>query len=168
MKTWIIENISDGGEIRQMRMGNDWTPAEKFLAEKAGKGWQVVAMLPNPTRPPDTESNSWALSDYAEETVEVGEESYITRQRAWVSAPFPVPSEVTPRQFQLAIESLHPGMLETIDTIVASQPMAVQINWNKALGVKRDDPTLEDMRQDPLIDKTPAEVDDIFRLAATL
>lgn len=95
----------------------------------------------------------------------VGDKVYANRYEA-VDAP--VPEEVTPRQFQLAVETLHPGLLATIETLVAAQPVTVQINWNKALGVKRNDATLEAMRQHPSIDKTPSEVDAIFRLAATL
>jgi len=76
--------------------------------------------------------------------------------------------EVTPMKFQIAVETLYPGLLDTIEAIVDAQPRTVQIAWHKAQGVKRDDPTLEAMRQHPAIDKTPAEVDDIFRLAATL
>ena len=163
MKTYIIEN-TDGEEIRRFTQDEI---TEKFIRDQRVKGRTVVELSSTP-KPADTEANTWERGDQTDTPASLGDETYLVRERPWVSAPFPVPQEVTPRQFQLAIESLHPGMLATIDAIVATQPLTVQINWNKALGVKRDDPTLEDMRQDPSIDTSPAEVDDIFRLAATL
>jgi len=127
----------------------------------APEGCQYFEVISDPD--PPTPGDGEVLAGLPDAVV--GNQIYTNRKQVVAK---PVPQEVTPRQFQLAIESLHPGMLATIDAIVATQPLTVQINWNKALGVKRDDPTLEAMRQHPALDKTPAEVDDIFRLAATL
>jgi len=163
MKTYIIEE--NGEEIRRFTQE---AITEKFLRDQRVKG-RTVIQLSNPAKPDDTEDNTWERGDETDMPASLGDETYLVRERPWVSAPFPVPPEVTPRQFQLATEILFPGLLVTIEAAVDAHPdPLVKISWRKALGVKRGDPTLEAMRQHPSIDKTSEEVDAIFRLAATL
>lgn len=162
MKTYIIEN-TEGEEIRRFTQDEI---TEKFIRDQRVKG-RTVIQISNPARPADTEDNTWERGDLTDTPTSLGDETYLVRERPWVSAPFPIPQEVTPRQFQLATEILFPGLLVTIDAAVDAHPdPLVKISWNKALGVKRNDPTLEAMRVQ--LGKTSEEVDSIFKLGATL
>lgn len=74
------------------------------------------------------------------------------------------PEVVTARQMQLAL--LGAGLLDAIESFVASQDRAVQISWSAAKDFHRNDPMLAGMAQ--AFGLTSEQVDEIFRQAAAL
>jgi len=76
----------------------------------------------------------------------------------------PVPSSVTRGQFKLAL--LQMDLLDTVEAAIAASDRAVQINYAERLDFERNHPLVLQMAA--LLGKTEAEVDDLFRLGATL
>jgi hypothetical protein len=76
----------------------------------------------------------------------------------------PVPHEVMAGQLIRSLDQL--GLLATIDAAVAQADALTQRLWGRAATFPRNDPLLVSFAQG--IGKTPAELDNIFRLAATL
>lgn len=78
--------------------------------------------------------------------------------------PAGVPQEVSPLQMRRALRAL--GLKPAIDAFVASKGDEAQEAWDYAVAIRRDDPLVELARA--ALGKSQAELDDIFRLAATI
>jgi len=87
---------------------------------------------------------------------------------AWVPAPLPVPSVVTMRQARLAL--LQAGLLAQVNTAVANMPGAAgdaaRIEWTFSSTVERNHPLVQSVTG--ALGLTESQLDDLFRLAATL
>lgn len=87
---------------------------------------------------------------------------------AWVPAPLPVPAVVTMRQARLAL--LQFGLLAQVNTAVANMPGtqgdAARIEWEFSSTVERNRPLVQALGA--ALGMTDAQLDDLFRLAATL
>lgn len=87
---------------------------------------------------------------------------------AWVAAPLPVPAMVTMRQARLAL--LQNGMLTQVNTAVANMPGAAgdaaRIEWEFSSTVERNRPLVQSVPG--ALGLTESQLDDLFRLAATL
>lgn len=75
-----------------------------------------------------------------------------------------VPQVVTIRQAKLAL--LQDGLLDDIEAAMSHADRATQIEWEYATEFHRDWPALVAMQ--PALGLSDAQVDDLFRLAATL
>lgn len=75
----------------------------------------------------------------------------------------PVPDSVSPRQIRRALNQL--GLRATVDAAIAMLPQDARDDWDYALEVRRDWPLVASLAAG--LGKTEAEIDDIFRLAAT-
>ena len=82
MKTYIIEE--NGEEIRRFTQDEI---TEKFIRDQRVKGRTVIE-LANPAKPADTEDNTWERGDLTDTPTSLGDETYLVRERPWVSAPF--------------------------------------------------------------------------------
>ena len=71
---------------------------------------------------------------------------------------------VTMRQASLAL--LNAGLLDDVESLVATLPRAYQIEWERASVVQRDNQLVEIVRQQQGM--TSGQIDDLFALAATL
>ena len=71
---------------------------------------------------------------------------------------------VTPRQVRLAL--LAEGLLDAVDAYVASQPRAVQLEWEYASEIRRDNLLM--LAAAPALGKTPAQFQQLLNYAATL
>ena len=71
---------------------------------------------------------------------------------------------VTPRQVRLAL--LAEGLLDAVDAYVASQPRAVQLEWEYAGEIRRDNLLM--LAAAPALGKTPAQFQQLLNYAATL
>jgi hypothetical protein len=78
--------------------------------------------------------------------------------------PEPVPQSVTALQARRAL--LAAGMLDQVEAAIARQPRAVQIAWEYATEIHRDDPMLVEVAQ--AIGLRTNALDDLFRAAAKL
>lgn len=80
----------------------------------------------------------------------------------------PVPEEVTMRQAQLAL--LQYGLIGAVEEVIASLPSpqreAAEIEWKRGAVVRRDAPLITMLM--PLLKLTEEQIDDLFRLAASL
>lgn len=86
--------------------------------------------------------------------------------RRWADAPPPVPQVVTRRQMRMALQGA--GLLVAIEAFVASasvHPLA-RIAWQDANDFYRSDAMLNALA--PAVGLTPANLDDLFRAAATI
>jgi hypothetical protein len=76
----------------------------------------------------------------------------------------PIPQEVTPRQFQLAL--LQVGISPAAIRQALQGNEAALIEWDKALSINRKHPLVDQMAA--MLGKSSADVDAIFQLAASL
>lgn len=76
----------------------------------------------------------------------------------------PVPTAVSAAQLKLAL--LGADLLDNVDAFAAAQPREAQIRWEYSTEFRRDHPMLNAMAD--AYGLTAAEVDDLFRQAATL
>ena len=87
---------------------------------------------------------------------------------AWEPAPLPVPDVVTMRQARLAL--LQNGMLTQVKDAVAAMPGAAgdaaRIEWEFSSTVERNRPLVQSLIS--ALGLTESQLDDLFRLAATL
>lgn len=87
---------------------------------------------------------------------------------AWVPAPLPVPDAVTMRQARLAL--LQSGLLAQVNTAIANMPGAAgdtsRIEWEFSSTVERNRPLVQSLIG--ALGLTESQLDDLFRLAATL
>jgi hypothetical protein len=83
-------------------------------------------------------------------------------------SPPPVPTVVTMRQARLAL--LQTGRLEQVNSAIATMPgvdgEAARIEWEFSSTVERNRPLVQGLR--PSLGLSEADLDDLFRLAATL
>jgi hypothetical protein len=82
---------------------------------------------------------------------------------AWVQGPPPVPQAVTPFQASLAL--LQFGMLDAVESAVASASRETQLAWNKATTIERNSPFVASMSA--TLGLNNAQLDNLFTLAAT-
>lgn len=92
------------------------------------------------------------------EVVPASPEDIAVRLKTWRSTLV-----VTPRQASLAL--LETGLLDLVEDWVASQSRAVQIEWNKAVEIRRDWPLLNDAAAALMF--TEEGLDNLFLLAMT-
>jgi hypothetical protein len=78
--------------------------------------------------------------------------------------PSPVPQSVTPLQARKALRAS--GLSDAVDAYIATQSAAIQDEWEYAITVERDNPAIA--AAGPALGLTDAQIDDLFRLAATL
>jgi len=78
--------------------------------------------------------------------------------------PEPVPQRITALQARRAL--LAADMLDQIEAAIARQPRAVQITWEYATEIHRDDPMLVEVAQ--AVGLNTNTLDDLFRAAAKL
>ena len=76
----------------------------------------------------------------------------------------PVPESVTPRQARLAL--LNADLLDAVEAAIAAGSRADQITWEFAVDVRRDYPMIANLGT--ALGLTSAQIDDLFRTAATL
>lgn len=103
--------------------------------------------------------------------IHTGEETvrdYTAEELAAIAACAPpgtsVPQSVTPRQARLAL--LGAGLLDAVDAAIAAGSRADQITWEFAVDVRRDYALIENLGT--ALGLTSAQIDDLFRTAATL
>lgn len=77
--------------------------------------------------------------------------------------PPPPPEAVTPLQMRRAL--LQQGLLDDVAAFVEASPLETRLAWEYAVEIRRDDAMLNEAAS--ALGKTSAEVDDLFRLAAT-
>lgn len=82
----------------------------------------------------------------------------------YTPAPTPVPASVTPRQAKLAL--LAAGHLTNVEAAIAAANTATQINWREATEFLRTDPLVGSIGAG--LGLTSSQIDDLFKLAATL
>ena len=70
----------------------------------------------------------------------------------------------TPRQASLAL--LQAGLLDTVETWIATQSRLVQIDWDRATEIRRDWPLIANAAT--ALGLTDTQIDDLFELAQTL
>lgn len=78
--------------------------------------------------------------------------------------PVPVPQSVSMRQAARAL--FDAGLLDEVESLVATLPRAYQIDWERASIVERSNPLVEIVRQQKSM--TDAQIDELFITAATL
>ena len=78
-------------------------------------------------------------------------------------SPAPPPSPVTPLQIRRALNAS--GMRGMVEAALGSAPQDARDAWDYATEIKRDDATLNAMAA--ALGMTSAQVDDLFRLAAS-
>lgn len=92
------------------------------------------------------------------QVVEMNDEEKIAAYRA------SVPQVITIRQAKLAL--LQAGLFDDVEGAIAQATRTVQIEWESATEFRRDWPALLAMQ--PALGLTDEQIDDLFRLAATL
>lgn len=81
---------------------------------------------------------------------------------ALAGEPPPVPRSVTPVQARRALRQA--GLLDQVDTLVATLPPEARDEWEYGLAVERDNPVIAAVAA--ALGLTAAQVDDLFRAAA--
>jgi hypothetical protein len=100
------------------------------------------------------------LPDDAPEVV-----AFLAEQRRFIDPRLgDVPLLVTNVQIKLALDQL--GLLDAIEAYVAKAPRAVQIRWSEGRDFYRTDRLIAAAAS--TLGKSDADVDDLFRLAATV
>lgn len=130
-------------------------------------GFAPVFPSPQPAHDPVTENVVEAAPEltgkgHYEQRWEVAPAS--AEDIALRTAPPPVPHAVSARQIRLAL--LAGGLLDDLETAMAGMSRAAQIEWEFAGDVLRDSPLVEEARV--ALGRTQEQVDDLFRLGATL
>ncbi len=136
------------------------TRADALAVDAAGvtePGW-VLSLPPVPALDPVTQTADWEDGAWVVRYL-TGEEAAI-----WPLRPPPVPDTVTRTQLRLALRER--GKLEDADALVAScEDMEVVERWG-AGEMERASPHLNMLA--PALGLTAGDVDDLFRLGATL
>lgn len=115
--------------------------------------WMGKASKPAPNYDPAIEGAFWRS--------EIGEWEVVAAEAPAV----PVPQVISRRQAKQAL--LQTGLLDVADAAIAtSGDRAAQIDWADAQEFRRDWPALAAMQ--PALGLTDEQIDDLFRLAATL
>lgn len=84
--------------------------------------------------------------------------------QTWALQARPVPFSVTPLQIRKALRQV--GLKAAVDSYLATLPEEVAEEWEYALEVRRDNPTL--LAAADALGMTEAQADDLFRLAASM
>lgn len=138
---WNLRYVN--GEIVDVSANTSWyidDRGQKHIVNAAGR--QALTCLLNDALIKD-ESGTW-----------------IVRPLGWT----PVPKSVTPLQMRKALRQ--EGLKTSIDTYLAAQDEEVQEAWEYATEVDRDNDMIAACAT--ALGKTTQEIDDLFRLAATL
>jgi hypothetical protein len=93
-------------------------------------------------------------------------DGYVVR-RSWTledAPPPPVPDSVSPLQMRRAL--LAQGLLDDVQAFVEASPLDVRLAWEYAIQIDRDNELISAAAT--AIGATDEEVDDLFRLAASL
>jgi hypothetical protein len=98
------------------------------------------------------------------QTVDLTPEEIADAQARTAAEAARVPESVTPRQARLAL--LAAGLLDTVESAIAAGSRADQITWEFAVDVRRDYPMIANLGT--ALGLTSAQIDDLFRTAATL
>jgi hypothetical protein len=104
------------------------------------------------------------LSTGAAESVPLTAEEIAAAQAATAAEALLVPQSVTPRQARLAL--LNADLLDAVEAAIAAGPRADQITWEFAVDVRRDYPMISNLGT--ALGLTSAQIDDLFRTAATI
>ncbi len=91
-------------------------------------------------------------------------DKWVLRSIDPATIPPPVPYSITPRQVRLLL--LQQNLLDTVETMIQSQPREIQIAWEYALEFLRDDPLLNTLAQN--LNLTEQQIDEFFTQAANL
>lgn len=75
-----------------------------------------------------------------------------------------VPAKVTPRQFRRALRQA--GLRDAVEAAIANADEEMQDTWKYAVSIERAHPMLIEVAT--LLNVTSGQLDDLFRLAATL
>lgn len=121
-------------------------------AEKAAIG--IYEVVPDEV-PEGKVAVAWALEmadGYVREVPEL--EDYVA----------PVPASVSPLQIRKALRQME--LKAPIDDYIATQDEETQEAWEYAVQIDRDNPEIAAAAAE--LDKSEADIDDLFRLAATL
>lgn len=78
--------------------------------------------------------------------------------------PLPIPQTVSPRQARLAL--LAAGLLDDVEATITAAPRSVQIDWEFANEIRRDNPVIASMAA--TLNLTEAQIDDLFVAAAAI
>lgn len=142
------------GTVEDFRQeADDWVaPSPKFGPEAEFRFVYVVD-LPMPVYDFVTETISAAIPELTATEL----------KRGWVVTPKPPPQAVTPRQIRRALSAL--GLRTIVESMIAASSQEMQDDWEFALEVRRDWPALVLMAQQ--LEKSPEEIDNLFRLAET-
>jgi hypothetical protein len=100
-------------------------------------------------------------------TVELSPEEEAAVRAEWEAnahRPPPVPSSVTPLQIRRAL--LTQGLLDDVQAFVEASPLDVRLAWEYAVQIDRHNELIAAAAAS--IGASSEEVDDLFRLAATL
>ena len=89
-----------------------------------------------------------------------------TVTRVWQLEDYvvPVPASASPLQIRKALRQME--LKASIDAYLATQDDETQESWEYAVQIERDNPLIAAAAAE--LEKTDAEIDDLFRLAATL
>jgi len=125
-----------------------WATPDAIYPRNAG----VTGIVSVESLPPDFSPEHFAWRD-----------GVLVRREA-MPAPEPVPPRITALQARRAL--LAADMLDQVEATIARQPRAVQITWEYATEIYRDDPMLVEVAQ--AIGLNANTLDDLFRAAAKL
>ena len=113
---------------------------------------------------------AWALHDedlstldWRDETQTRPTDEEIAAEVERLATATPKVTTVTPRQARLAL--LEAGLLDTIETKLRGKNKAIQIAWDYATEINRDDPLITAIAQE--LNLTDAAIDLLFKNAAS-
>lgn len=122
------------------------------------------------------EVNNMKITRLNGQVINIGEWDYVVTETGEITNPLPVgavvteedytpvPVSVTPLQMRRALRAT--GLKATVDAALAAQSEEVREEWEFASEVRRDNATLNALGND--LGKSPADLDSLFQLAATL
>jgi len=131
-----------------------------FTAPNQGDVWDRIGIVKIVYEPEPPEGNYRIASESAPVYDAANGRAVITR--TYEAVPEPVPSSVTPLQLVRALRQV--GLKAAFDAAIDADAEAKE-DFALAREIERDDPLVASMAT--ALGKTSAEVDDIFRLAAT-
>lgn len=124
-------------------------------------GWYPVVEQPLPVFDPLVETLSWSLSFATDHVVKSWTVVAMTPEQ--IADANPVPQSVTPLQMRKALRQI--GLKAAVDEYVALLDEEAREEWDFCSEIRRDHAVLN--AGAAALGKSEAEVDDLFRLAAT-